>query len=173
MRALVLLTIVCASGVACADEDHPPPLGWSMGVGLSSAIVPMAVGGGVAAMNDDPGIRRGGIYTMCVGWAVAPFLSHAIAGEWKRAGIFSAVPVAAAAVAIGLLEGSRPDDLLGSGTPAPRVAFGAAMAVEAVAMGVGLIDSLMSVERWKKRHRLTVVPQLGAGRVGLNLGGTL
>ena len=77
------------------------------------------------------------------------------------------------AVMIGLLEGSRPSDLLGSGDPPPRVAFGTALAIEAVACGVGLVDSMMAGERWKKHHKVMVAPQLGAGRFGLALGGSL
>jgi len=173
MRALVLAAVLCASVTARAGDEQPPSVAWSLSAGLVTAIVPMAVGGGVTALNDDPGMRRAGIDTMCVGWAIAPFVSHAVAREWKRAAIFSAVPVAAAAVAIGLLEGSRPDDLLGSGTPPPRVAFVAALAFEVLASGVGLIDSLMAGERFRKRHRFAVVPELGAGRVGLGVGGHL
>jgi len=173
MRAFLPILLVCASGLARAQEAEPPPVAWSVSMGLVTAMVPMAVGGGITASYDDEGMRRSGIYAMTVGWAVAPFVSHAISHEWKRAAIFSAVPVAAAIVAIGLLEGSRPSDLLGSGDPPPRVAFGTALAIEAVACGVGLVDSMMAGERWKKHHKVMVAPQLGAGRFGLALGGSL
>jgi hypothetical protein len=172
MRVLAMFLVLALAGAARADDE--PPVGWSAGVGFGLALVPMAVGGGIAALNDDPGVRRAAMHTFTVGLAVAPIVSHLIAKEWTRAAIFGAVPLAAAALAIGLLEGSRPDDLLGEGANAPRVTYGAALAVEIVATGVGLIDSLMAGERARKKKRsIALVPSVGPSRVGLTLGGSL
>ena len=153
------------------ESEPEPPVLWSMVAGLATAIVPLAVGGGITALADvhDDRRKRTGIDVITIGVGLAPLVSHLVAREWKRAALFSAVPLAAAAVAIGLLEGS--DDLLDNGAIGPRVTFGAVLAVDIMASGIGLIDSFMARDRWK-RHALMIIPTAGPQRAGLSLGGS-
>ncbi len=152
--------------------DPDPPLFWSVAAGFATAIVPLAVGGSVLATagENDDSPKRIGVHLIIAGLALAPIVSHLISREWKRAAIFAAAPLACAAVAIGLLEGTP--NLLDEGAPPPRIAFGAALALEIVATGIGLVDSLMIKDRARKTH-VAVVPTFGRDQIGLSIGGTL
>jgi hypothetical protein len=154
-----------------AARDDAPPVGWSVGIGFGLALIPMAIGGSLAATSDDLRTKHIGIELIAGGLALAPLISHLVAREWKRAGYFTIAPMVLAAVAIGILEGS--DSILDDGTAPARISFGAALAVELLASGVGLVDSLMAGERWKKRHPLSIVPTVGRNSIGLSIGGLL
>lgn len=178
MRALVVL--LCLSSVARADEESRA--GWGFGTGVATALLPLAAGGALLAYRcDNPKCdpapwRRAGIHTIATGLALAPIFSHLIAGEYKRAAWFGIAPVVLGVVAMGLLEGSRPDDLLDSGAVAPRIVFAGALALELVASGIGLGDSLMAVERARKKKQsaaIGVSPVIGAHQFGLTVGGLM
>jgi hypothetical protein len=183
MRRLVVggLVLCALSQLAVADpagaaKPYDPPLGWSVGAGVATAMVPLAVGGGLLATTQDSTVKHAGIEVIAAGLALAPVVSHLIAHEWKRAAIFGVVPLVFGALAVGLLEGYRKDDLLDDGTPTPRVAFGAALAVELFASGAGLVDSLMARERARTRSQtrgLRIVPTFGKNQIGLSLGGSM
>src|SRR5207302_10556821 len=116
--------------------------------------------------DDNP--KRAGVHVIVDGLALAPVVSHLVAHEWKRTLYFAIAPLACAAVAIGLLEGTT--DLLDEGAPPPRIAFGAAIALEIVASGIGLVDSMMAKDR-AHRNRIAVVPTFGRDLAGLSMGG--
>jgi len=179
MRARIrpLLTIVtCATALAMAtarparagdDDSRPPPvLGPVLG-GVATALVPLAVGGAIAATSTDDGYagRRAGLHTIAVGLALAPIVSHLSAREWKRAAVFGAITVGLAALAIGLCEGMTA--YADFGPFEGRVLFPTALALELVVSGVGLVDSMMAAERWRDRHPAPAPPGFG-----LALGGT-
>ena len=180
MRALVLL--VCLSSVARADEETRAA--WGFGTGVATALLPLAAGGALLAYRcpeDQPKCdpapwRRAGVHTLATGLALAPIFSHLIAGEYKRAAWFGIAPVVLGVVAMGLLEGSRPDDLLDSGAVTPRIIFAGALALELVASGIGLGDSLQAVERARKKKQslaIGVSPVFGAHQFGLTVGGLM
>jgi hypothetical protein len=179
MRALVF--VICLSSVARADEESR--VGWSFGTGTATALVSLAAGGALLAYrcDDSPKCdpapwRRAGVHTMATGLALAPIFSHLIAREWKRAAWFGIAPAAFGILAIGLLEGMRPDDLLDSGAVTPRIVFAAALALELVASGIGLADSLMATDRLKKKKQpppISLAPVIGPRLFGLTLGGFL
>lgn len=173
---LALAFAVAGARGARADEPDPgpPAFGWSIGAGVATALVPLAVGGGLLAVSSDHTTKHASIDLIAAGWALAPLVSHLVAHEWKRAAIFSVAPLVFGALAVGLLEGST-DDLLDNGTPPPRVVFGAALALELMASSVGIIDSMMARERARARKPppVTIVPSFGRNQIGLSLGGAL
>jgi hypothetical protein len=148
----VLLSCALAfAGTARASDERPPPVAGPVVGGVVTALVPLAVGGAVAAVaGDDPTGRRAGLHTVAVGLALAPIVSHLAAREWKRAAVFGAITVGLAALSIGLCEGLNA--YADFGPFEGRVLFPAALAVELVASGVGLFDSLNAAERWRDRH---------------------
>lgn len=162
------LVVLLAGLSASADERRAPPVGWSVAAGLATAIVPLAVGGGVLAFAEpgDRALRHGGIDAMLVGLMLAPAVSHLVAREWKRAVLFSIVPALSAAAAIGIFE--YREDVLDRGAPALQIALGAALAIELIASGIGLADSLGAAERARRRAPAI---QAAPGGVAFTFGG--
>jgi hypothetical protein len=178
MRVLVLMLLLSTA----ARGDEETRYGWSVGAGVGTALVSLAAGGALLATacsdSSNPNCeaapqRRAGIHVMATGLALAPIFSHLIAHEYRRAIWFGIAPVVLGVLSMGLLEGSRPDDLLDSGAAGPRIVFGAALALELVASAIGLADSLMAGERIraKKAVPVTLAPIVGPHRYGLGLGG--
>jgi hypothetical protein len=152
--------------------ERKPPVFWSVAAGLATAIVPLALGGGLLATADvdEDARKHAGIHIIVTGIALAPLVSHLVAREWKRAAIFSCIPIAMAALSIGLLESQG--SILDEGAPPPRITFGAAVAIEVMGSLVGLIDSMMAGERHKPRP-FVIVPTAGRNSAGISIGGFL
>lgn len=149
------------------QAERPPAVGWSIVGGLLTALVPMAIGGSMLARDTIP-LQQGGIYVMQGGWALAPFVSHAIAGEWGRGALLSIPGLAAEAGMAGVF--AYDPDVAAQGTPSSRVPFWILLGVSITGAAVGLGDSLLAGERWKTLH-LTVAPVVGRAQSGLVLGG--
>ncbi len=91
--------VVALSGAALAD---PPPAretstktAWAFAIGAAIDAVSFAVG--VALIGSDQAgfdQARAGWLTCSAGFTVAPFVAHAIMGQWLRGAAFSAVPLA-------------------------------------------------------------------------------
>jgi hypothetical protein len=167
LRLALLVGVIAVAQPAQARELDPI---WGFAAGLATAMVPLAVGGGITAGSDSQTAKYAGIYVIAGGLALAPLVSHAMHREWKRGLAFGAVPVACGAAVIGLLAGQ--ENLLDGGGAPPRIAFGALLAIELFASAVGLIDSFMYGER-RPRRAVSLVPLVGRGQVGLVFGGAL
>jgi hypothetical protein len=172
MRAalVTLLLITLAPRIARAEEK-PPPVAWSFAAGLAMALVPMAIGGGIVASasnTDDAERRRAGVHVIGAGLALAPWVSHLIAREWKRAAVFGSVAVALFGGVVAVFEGY--DIAHDGGNYGSRFVFGAALALELVAAGVGLADSLLAGDRWRARHPVIMPMALPSGG-GVSIGG--
>jgi hypothetical protein len=154
-----------------AQAEAEPPVAWSVGAGCALAFGALAVGGGLAASSDADRTRRTGIEILAGGLVLAPVVSHALAGEWKRAALFGGVSAAMAGVAIAVMEGS--EDMLNFGTAANRLPFGAALAVELLVSTAGVVDSLAAGERARTRGQVALLPLLGANTLGLSVAGAL
>jgi hypothetical protein len=169
--ARVLVLSLLLTGVARAEEK-PPAVAWGFAAGLALALVPLAVGSGLAATAGPEDItqKHAGVHMIAAGFALAPIVSHLITREWKRAAIFGAAPIAFMAIVMGVLENS--EAILDRGPIAARVTFGAALALELLATGIGLADTLGAGERWRKKHNVMLVPTVSQQGAGLSLGGT-
>jgi hypothetical protein len=177
VRSLIVLALLAhLSGFALAsDPERRPPVAWSVGAGMGVALAGLAAGGGLLATapaGEHP-LKHAGFITIAGGLALAPIVSHLVAREWKRAIIFGIAPLALGAVAIGMLEAYP--DLLDFGQLAPRLVFGTMLALQLLASGVGLVDSLYAGERARAARPppVSVIPLLGPQHIGLAIGGTL
>jgi hypothetical protein len=141
----------------------------SIAAGLATAMVPLAVGGALLAGDTSRDVKNAGMYVVQAGLALAPFVSHAVAREWARGALFSVVPVAAAAAAVGVMAAS-PDVLAGGGRDVQK-GWGVAMSIAVLASAGGIVDSFWAGERW--RGRLAVAPQVSRQQIGVALGGSL
>lgn len=191
-RTLVRSLAVCialATASAHADADAGPAAGpqagpqvggdepkvvWGVVAGMATALVPLAVGGAFFAGTDDTTKRRDAIVGMLSGLALAPIVSHLVAKEWARAGIFGAIPVACVVGMSVLLEIHPSANLFAQ--PADRLSFGLLISLATLSSGIGLLDTLGAVRRadQKKRARSPVlpVPFATARGGGLVAGGT-
>ena len=184
MRACaVLLAIGLAAPRVAADEAGGRAAGeraseraevnaaWAgVGAGVALMIVPAAIGGAVESTSDDVNVKRGGVYLLAGGWALAPIVSHLAAREWGRAALFGAMPVAAFAAIVTLLEVDP--TIFNEGSVATRVSYGFMLCIAALSSTVGVVDSLGAARRVRARHHaLTLVPMLLPKGGGLAFGG--
>ncbi len=148
-----------------------PPVALSVGLGLTLALGPMVVAGGLTALASDTRTRKRSIEVLAAGLAVAPIVSHLVAGEGARAAVFGGVTLTAAVLSTALLE-TVPRILDDTKDPA-CVVLGAALAGLLVTSGYGLVDSLMAGER-ARAARLELAPEIGpGGKLALGLKGRM
>lgn len=149
-------------------ERRRPHVALAVAAGLATALVPLAIGGALMPSGEDSQIHAG-LYTIQAGFMLAPFVSHAVAGEWARGALFMIPGVAAEAGMIAVLAVAP--DVATQGEPATRVPFAVCLGLSLAGAGAGIIDSLLAGERWDRLH-LTVTPTAGPRHAGLALGGT-
>jgi hypothetical protein len=168
----VALALCSASGraLAQAGEGDSAELAWSVGSGCGLVLASMAVGGGVSGVAEGDRARRTGLEIVTLGLALGPAVSHAVSGEWKRAGLFGGIGLGIAAFNLVLIEKSTA--VLDHGPASSRVPFGIALATQVLVTTVGLVDSLMVRER-KAGQRLALLPLVERRALGLALGGRL
>jgi hypothetical protein len=155
---------------ARAARRRDPPIGVALGAGIATAMIPLALGAmhTAGAVSDES--RNAGLIVAGAGIALAPIAAHIVLGEWKRAAIFGAAPLAAEIATIAYLA-ARPDAVF-KGTPVTRTAWGAIFSLDLFGAAIGLVDVMLAGERWQRRD-LAIVPSVGQGRFGLALGGVL
>jgi hypothetical protein len=68
--------------------------------GVVTAALPFVAGSLMVAQDGAPARQRDGVRLMTFGFAAAPWISHAVAGRWKRALVFG---LASAVVSTGTL----------------------------------------------------------------------
>jgi hypothetical protein len=184
-----------ARDAAAADAGAPPPVlpaapiahdDDSTGLlafvtGAVTALVPVAIGATMADRGKDDPAKNVGLLVAGAGVALSPFTAHAVAGEWKRAAVFSAVPVASE-IAIAVLVTTQPDSIY-HGTKITRTTFGILFTTDIFIAALGLVDASFAGDRKKERALATpksagpalryFSPTVAGGGFGLTLGGTL
>jgi hypothetical protein len=150
--------------------------------GAATAIVPVAIGATIADRGQSDSAKNVGLVVAGAGVALAPFTAHAVAGEWKRAAAFSAVPIATE-IAISVLLAARPDAVY-HGDKITRTTFGVLFTADVFIAALGLVDASFTGDRRKERALATpaksaaptlryLSPTVAGGGFGLTLGGTL
>jgi hypothetical protein len=156
-----------ASGAARADEtgsvDTPVVVG--LVAGTATQMVSLGVGAGIMALGKTDSVRAGGALLASTGLTVAPFLAHAIVGEWARGALFTLLPAAAEGVMMTII-GVRPD-IVQHGELAQQYVFVASFVSSVVLSSVGVVDAALA----GYRARLRVAPLANANTAGLALGG--
>ncbi len=144
---------------------------WSLAAGLATALVPMAVGGGLSAGSSVREIKQAGLDFIGAGLVLGPLVAHAVAGEEERGALF-ALPTLASAIGMRCLIAAHPD-VVEESTLEARVAFLAVFSLTLVSSTIGFIDSTMAGERRRRRLRLTPLFSPTSGQVGVSIGGNL
>jgi hypothetical protein len=163
---------LCSSSARALAQtgEGDSELVWSVGAGCALVLGSMAVGGAISGVGETDRSRRTGIDVMSLGLALAPALSHGLAGEWKRAALFGGSGLAIAAFDIALVEHSTA--VLDHGPPSSRIPFGVALTTQVMVSAAGLVDSLMARER-RQGARLALLPLIDRRAVGAALAGVL
>ncbi len=162
-----VLLLLTAPGAA-AEEPKEPAVGWAMAAGLATAILPLAVGGGIVATRFSIDEQHAGILTLSAGLALAPIVSHAVTREWKRAAIWGAVPVVSA-IGMAVFLAIAPDVVTALGEREQRIPFAALLILSLFSSAGGLADTFSAGERWRKVHLVPIVSAQGAS---LAMGGS-
>src|SRR6185295_509359 len=106
------------------------------------------------------------------GLALAPIASHAIAGEFDRAAMFGAAPIAGVIGAALMIE--RAPVLLGHGQLEERRVLALCYGITLLSSAIGLFDTLNAGERQRERERsLAIAPWVSRDHFGVALGGWL
>jgi hypothetical protein len=168
--ALAVATTVALSGAAVAAESdaHEPPVAAAIGTGGGVAFVTMLAGSLLFGSTPDDGLHRTGVYVAMAGLTLAPAIAHLMVREYKRAAIFSAVPLAMLIANTVVMQIDPQVTTLGS--PETRVTLGVALTAAVLGATVGLVDLFGASDRWRKRHRLMVAPAIVPGGGGASVG---
>ncbi|HEX4475893.1 MAG TPA: hypothetical protein VH142_12495 [Polyangiaceae bacterium] len=155
------------------ESDGPPPHepdpALAFITGASVFLVGFGLGGVVLTANSrSRADQNAGWLTIQSGFALAPLAAHAVTGEWTRGALFATVPTAAALTS-GTLIAVFPNAIMNGQLPKQRALWGS--------FGVGLFSSVVGIVDAtfvrKRMHSVTIAPSVGAGTVGLDVGGTL
>ncbi|HEX4407101.1 MAG TPA: hypothetical protein VH560_19815 [Polyangia bacterium] len=109
--------------------------------GTLTLLVPFAVGCALWSNSASLASQKAGTYVMASGFALAPIVSHGIAGRWRRAAVFGAASVAtstATLVAMNVKDPFDPQYL-----NRQRVPFGVLLTSALFAAAIGVFDSFV------------------------------
>ena len=109
-----LLVSLVPARAAAGDDGASARAGAALAVGTAAEVASTAIGVSLLASDAAGGARgRAGWITLVGGFAVAPLVAHAAAGDWARGLLFAALPMACAAGTTAvLLREDRPLDAL-------------------------------------------------------------
>jgi hypothetical protein len=172
---LALLVLAASARTASAQSDATEGDERALiatAAGAALAISGLAAGGAMLATHDDEPGRKAGAYTLLGGLALAPIASHAITGEWDRAAMFGAAPIAGVIGAALMIE--RAPVLLGHGQLEERRVLALCYGITLLGSAIGLFDTLNAGERQRERARsLAIAPWVSRDRFGVAVGGWL
>jgi hypothetical protein len=150
VAVLVATLSLAAPAWSAGGDDREPPVVVALGAGMAVGVAPLLAGGVLFSATDDNALKRTGIYLIMSGLTIAPAVSHLVAREYKRAAIFSAVPLAALLTEVVLFQLDPNVPAQGSGNT--RTVFGVGITVGVLATIIGLADSWGAADRWRARH---------------------
>ncbi len=140
-------TLLSLAPPARARAEEPrAPVAEALLAGAGSAMVPFAIGAGLAAGDGSVTQKNAGLVVANAGLCLGPLVSHAIVGEWDRGALFAA----------------RPGTVFGDDAELPTL-FTALFAVSVLGGALGLADTALAGERL----RAQVVPSRSGLVVGM------
>jgi len=171
VRAVFTLSLVVALVLAASSSraDKPEPA-LAFLAGSSVFFAGFAVGGvllGTSNGNND-GRNNAGWLAIDAGFSLAPLVSHAVVGEWTRALVFTAPPVAVFGGSATLL--AIHPATIERGELADQRFMWALFGIGLLSSIVGVVDACMAKGRARD---VAIAPVLGPGQVGLRIGGVL
>ena len=166
--------LVALSGSVLSEPPPPNPAtktGIALAVGVAIDAVTFAVGVALVG-SDQTGFdqARAGWVTSTAGFALAPFVAHAITGQWLRGAAFSGVPLAMTvgdAIVLGASSSETIDKM--ALNPDQRLVF-VFTSVGLLGSVIGLLDVALS--RPTHAASLRVTPTLSRAGAGFVVGGT-
>jgi hypothetical protein len=161
-----------AACVARADDSTGGPAAALLSAGAIE-VTGFVVGGILVAQGRGDHLRdNAGWLTVESSFVLAPLAAHGAEREWGRGALFAIVPACALGITATLFE-LQPGTVESGTLPQQRwmwTMFGAGLFSSAV----GVVDALWAPARAPGRGRnLFLMPSVGWGRVGLEIGGTL
>jgi hypothetical protein len=172
VRAPALLIVLCLPIAAAAGDSTvagEPPTGVAVGTGVGLGAVSLLAGGVLFASTSDDSLRKAAVYISLAGLTLAPALAHLTVREYKRAAIFSALPLAGF-ITSAIVMAVDPA-VTREGSAETRTSFGIAMCAGIVGATVGLIDVMGATDRYRERHRVLIAPAVVSGGGGAVVGG--
>jgi hypothetical protein len=111
-----------------------PPL-----AGVATAVLPFVAGCVLWAENDRRDLQRTGTLLMTTGFAAAPWVSHGLQRNWRRAAIFGSISAALSAATVIAMAAEDPfnPDIKNK----QRVAFGVLLTTAMFGAAVGVFES--------------------------------
>jgi hypothetical protein len=159
--ALVLAT------PSAAHAEPDPAVG--LVAGAAALLLGFTVGSMVVATaNGSNTSTNTGWLIMESGFVLAPWTAHAALGQWTRGLAFAALPAAATGGTLGLFDYS-PGTVLHGTLVQQRILWGL-FGGGLVSSVFGMLDVTFGAPR---TGTVAMAPMLGAGQVGLQLGGDL
>jgi hypothetical protein len=153
------------------QEAEAPDRTLAFVAGMATAFAGFTLGGTmIATGGDDPAKTNAGWLVIQSGYALAPFTSHAVNGEWARGALFAALPTACIGGTVPVLLG-QPNGAVDHGSIEEQRIMWSFFGVGLLASAVGVIDAVLP--RHPSPHALRVVPDVGAKHAGVFLGGVL
>jgi hypothetical protein len=164
LNLLVALVLVVSSSRA---EKPEPAVGFL--AGSSVFFAGFAVGGVLLGTSNGNDVQdNAGWLTIEAGFSLAPLVSHALVGEWTRALVFTAPPVAVFGGSAALLA-IHPSTIERGELSDQRVMW-SLFGVGLLSSVVGLVDAGLAKGRARD---VAIAPLVGPGQVGLRVGGIL
>jgi hypothetical protein len=137
--------------------------------GTAVLLLGFTVGSTMAATADGSNIgTNAGWLVMESGFVLAPWTAHAALGQWTRGLAFAALPAATEGGTVGLFDYS-PGTVLHGTLVQQRILWGL-FGTGLVSSVVGMLDVTFASRR---ASSVAVAPMVGAGQVGLQVGGGL
>lgn len=155
--------VLGASPARSAPPDDGLAVGSALLAGTGAALVPFAIGAGIAAGSKTLATKNAGVVLANGGLVLGPIVSHAIVGEWGRGFAFAAVP-AASTLGNAFILAAEPGTVFGDVGPAPELTV--LFVVSVFGSAVGVVDTAFAVER---ARAVRLSPRVGAGSVGVDV----
>ena len=169
------LVLVALSGPVLAELPPPPAddahakRTLALAIGVAIDAVSFAIGAATLASDSLAGDQaRAGWITCSAGFAVAPFVSHAIIGQWLRGAAFSAVPLAGV-IGNAFVLGANPNVDQMPLNPDQRLVY-AFTTAGLLGSFIGLLD--VALYKPSKPARVRVAPSVSRTSAGFVVGGS-
>jgi hypothetical protein len=168
----MLPQLVLVAGNVFAEPPPPPDHAnktWALAIGIAIDAVSFAIGAATLGSDSLASDRaRVGWITCSAGFMVAPFVSHAIVGQWLRGAAFSAVPLAGV-IGNAFVLGQNPNIDQMELNPDQRLVY-AFTTAGLLGSFIGLLD--VALYKPSKPPPVRIAPTVSHGGAGLVLGGS-
>jgi hypothetical protein len=162
------LTVVLSVSSSSRARAEEPDAATAVLVGAATNVAGFIVGGAVLSTSHTNAVNSAGWLMIESGFVLSPFAAHAVEGEWGRGALFAAVP-AACLGGTATLFGVVPNTVDQGSLPQQRLMWGLFVASEFASV-VGIVDAAFAPTR---KRKLTILPAVGFGQVGVQIGGVL